>query len=133
WPFVDSLVALIVHGDAELAWEMTAMNMQALAVTNFFTDLTKNTVRRKRPDGAHCTDEATCNVQDRSASFFSGHTSMSFTAAGLTCAHHGAVDLYGGGAGDTIACVAAVSLASLTGVMRIAADRHHTTDVMLGA
>jgi membrane-associated phospholipid phosphatase len=55
------------------------------------------------------------------------------TAAGLTCVHHRHVPLFGHPAADTGACVAMVLATLGTGVTRIIADRHYTTDVLVGA
>ncbi len=63
----------------------------------------------------------------------SGHTTIAFTGAGLVCAHHLHLPLYGGGAPDTVACVAAMSVATAQGVLRISSDNHYATDVILGA
>src|SRR5262249_47515479 len=64
---------------------------------------------------------------------YSGHTMMSFTSAGLTCAHHTHIALYGGGAVDVIACAVVLTAAAAEPVLRIAADHHYATDVTLGA
>jgi membrane-associated phospholipid phosphatase len=57
---------------------------------------------------------------------------MSFTAAGLSCLHHAELELHGK-AGDTLACAFMLSGATLTGISRVAADRHYLTDVITGA
>src|SRR5262249_22472634 len=58
---------------------------------------------------------------------------MSFTSAGLTCAHHTHLPLYGGGAVDIIACAVVLTAAAAEPVLRIAADHHYATDVTVGA
>ena len=63
----------------------------------------------------------------------SGHTTIAFTGAGLICAHHQNLPLYGGGAPDLIACITALTAATTAGAMRVAADKHYSTDVLLGA
>src|SRR5256885_4524948 len=68
---------------------------------------------------------------DRNTSFFSGHTSFAFTSATLLCFQHGRLNLYG--AADGVVCPAALAVASLTGLLRIGADRHWATDVLTGA
>jgi hypothetical protein len=54
-------------------------------------------------------------------------------SAGLICAHHLNVPLYGGGAPDLAACGAAVGLGLATGVMRMTADRHYASDIIVGS
>ena len=57
----------------------------------------------------------------------------SFAGAGLMCVHHEMLPLFGGGAPDTWACVWAVSAATVTSSLRLVADEHWTSDVLLGA
>ena len=73
-----------------------------------------------------------CDRPDRNRSFFSGHTVLAFTGAGLACAHHMKLRPYGG-AGDGIACGTAMALATATGTLRIGSDRHYVSDVVVGA
>ena len=73
------------------------------------THITKETAKRVRPNGSG------------TASFFSGHTSAAFTGAGIIC--HDEPKL----------CPAALALAGTTGYMRIAANRHWASDVIVGA
>ena len=80
------------------------------------------------PDYASkCSDPVALNQ-----SFVSGHTAVAFTGAGLTCAHHRHLPLYGGGAPDVLICAATLAAASATGVLRIVSDDHYSTDVLLG-
>jgi len=57
----------------------------------------------------------------------------SFTAARLLCVHHKFLPLFGGGGADTVACAWGLTVASLTGTMRLVADEHWASDVLLGA
>jgi membrane-associated phospholipid phosphatase len=80
-------------------------------VTNAsFTNLVKMWSKRMRPD----------NSNDRS--FFSGHTSSSFTGAGLVCSQTSGKH-----------CTISLGLAALTGYLRIAANKHWFSDVVVGA
>src|SRR5690606_36190453 len=54
------------------------------------------------------------------------------TGAGLACAHHTHLPLYGGGIADLRACLGAVTLTLTTGALRIASDKHWATDVLTG-
>jgi membrane-associated phospholipid phosphatase len=67
---------------------------------------------------------------DRNASFFSTHTSLSSTIAGLLCARR--LHRPDREAGDLWLCGGASSLALATGLMRISADKHYATDVLAG-
>jgi membrane-associated phospholipid phosphatase len=49
------------------------------------------------------------------------------------CAHHTHLPLYGGGAGDVLACSTALAGATLSGMSRIVADRHYASDVLAAA
>ncbi|MGD8861930.1 MAG: phosphatase PAP2 family protein [Myxococcales bacterium] len=133
-PFLDSLaVAGAVHGSYDVGFQMAMISMQATFMTKLISGLTKNLVSRERPDVARCDEgeEISCKAQARS--FFSGHTASSFTGAGLVCAHHQNLRLYGGGAGDIAACATALGAAAAVGTLRVVADRHHLSDVVTGA
>ena len=66
-------------------------------------------------------------------SFFSGHTAMSFTGAGLACSHHFYHDVLGGGTWDGVACATAMTAAATVGAMRVVGDQHYLSDVLVGA
>lgn len=79
-------------------------------VFNAFTsDLVKMRVPRTRPN----------NQNDRS--FFSGHTSTAFASAGMICTM------------KIKHCPYAIALAGTVGYLRIAANWHWTSDVIIGA
>jgi membrane-associated phospholipid phosphatase len=135
-PVIDAGVAWGVHGSPEVALEMMAMTAQSFALTSLVTQLTKRLVGRERPYGELCDPEdpaEQCAGGSRYESFLSGHTSLAFTSAGLVCAHHESLPLFGGGPADAAACVLAVGAATTVGAMRIGADRHYLSDVMMGA
>lgn len=132
---VDSLIVPLARGSADVAWQMSMMNIEAFAVSGAITSSMFLFVGRARPSSDECaagtTDDRLCN-SGRYADFPSGHTSSAMTAAGLTCAHHQHLDLYGGGLGDTLACVSSVTVALGAGVMRLIGDRHYASDVLVG-
>ncbi|MBC7171541.1 MAG: phosphatase PAP2 family protein, partial [Polyangiaceae bacterium] len=67
-------------------------------------------------------------------SFFSGHSSMAFTGAGLVCFHQQQLaGLYGSRAAGIGVCGSALAFASTTALLRVAADKHWSTDVLAGA
>lgn len=136
-PFIDAiLVPVLDDWNMDVAWQMTAINIGAYGVQAFVKLIAMRWAARHRPSTELClergTDPDDC-LTTNTKSFPSGHTSSSFTGAGLTCAHHSALPLYGGGAADTAACVGALALATSTAVLRVIADKHHTSDVLVGA
>jgi membrane-associated phospholipid phosphatase len=137
YPFVDAaVVAGGIHRSGDVAVQMMAMNLESFAFTGAIA-LTAEKLGRVRPEARGCKTDAAygpdcANPAQLNASFMSGHTTMAFTGAGLICAHHTSLPLYGGGAPDTLACVTAMTAAVTAGAMRVAADKHYSTDVLLG-
>ena len=123
----------------DVAFQMTLLNWQAQSLTFLMTRVAHRTVGRMRPEVQECGDDpkytGACDPEapGRSASFLSGHASMTFAGAALICAHHSALPLYGGNAADVGICVAGLASATTVGVMRIVADAHWSTDVIAGA
>jgi len=132
FPFVvDSVgTALIARGSLDAAWQTSIISMQSLLLSSLMNLLAKRYITRNRPGLPAC--EADCQ-RPGYRSFYSGHTTQTFTGAGLICAHHAYLDLWGGGLADDLACAGALSLGVLTGISRILSDSHHTTDVLVGA
>jgi membrane-associated phospholipid phosphatase len=64
--------------------------------------------------------------------FYSGHAAATATMAGLTCAHHQHLPLYGGGFADLAPCLAMIGVSLGAGATRIMADRHWASDVLTG-
>jgi membrane-associated phospholipid phosphatase len=69
------------------------------------------------------------NAADNNVSFYSGHTAMSFALATAS----GTVASLRGYRLAPVIWVVGIPLATLTGVLRINADRHYFTDVLTGA
>jgi membrane-associated phospholipid phosphatase len=132
---VDSIVLPLADGNPELAWQLALMDAQSFALSGLVTASLYDTVGRARPSYAECkagtSVDPLCNA-GAYASFPSGHTSAAMTGAGLLCAHHGALPLYGGGAWDVAACVEGLTVGATVGVLRIMADRHYASDVLTG-
>jgi membrane-associated phospholipid phosphatase len=138
FPFLidTALVAWGIHGAGDVALEMLAMNLQSFAITGGIA-LSFQKLGRVRPSEKGCAADpnysSKCgNPVALNQSFLSGHTAIAFTGAGLTCAHHSNLPLYGGGAADVGICVLSLAAASATGVLRIVSDDHYTSDVLLG-
>lgn len=131
------IVAGAVHGSGDVALQMLAMDIESYALAGAVA-LSAEKLGRVRPAdrgckkdpsySGRCNDDAQLNL-----SFMSGHTAIAFTGAGLTCAHHRNLPLYGGGAADVLACPVALVAATVSGTLRISSDAHYATDVLLGA
>ncbi|HET9957963.1 MAG TPA: phosphatase PAP2 family protein [Polyangiaceae bacterium] len=123
------------HHAPDLGYEMLVMNAEAYAVSALLNSVTKRISGRERPDTTECLASAgydsTCATNDRYASYYSGHTSITATSAGLTCIHHIQNPLYGS-PWDAAACAAGITLTSFTGALRVVADRHWASDVITG-
>lgn len=127
------LVTWGLHGDGDAAFELFFIGAQSFLLTTGVTLLTKNLTGRERPYVATCEDGSACGSAGRNRSFISGHTAAAFTGAGLLCATHGALPVYGSATADAAACGGGLLLATVTGLLRIAADDHYATDVLAGA
>lgn len=140
YPQVIDAVAVTYFGDDfnfDVAWQLSWMNLQTLAAGFVLTRGSHRLFGRERPLRHSCGSDASydelCPFEGTNASFISGHTSMAFVGAGLTCVHHRYLPLYGGGSGDGAACAAVLGVATVTGVLRLVADRHYASDVVVGA
>jgi len=138
-------VTLSIHQNADVAFQMLVINMQSLGVSGLISLVAEHGAGRARPytdkcdaqghiydpSGALMTNH--CGTRNDYRSFFSGHTAAVSTMAGLTCAHHQHIPLYGGGFADLAPCLVMIGAATATGVLRIVYDEHWTTDVLTGA
>jgi len=133
---VDSLTVPLARGSSELSGQMLLMDAEAYSVSTLLTTLIFKSIARARPSYADCDRDPNydplCKLHP-TGSFPSGHTNTAFTAAGLSCAHHLHVPLYGNKVADALACAGTLTLATATGTLRIAGDRHYATDVLVGA
>jgi len=132
--FVD--LGLAARSDPELAIRLGGASVLAFATTTFLMTGAKYAFRRERPEGRRCGGEdaeGDCEGGSRYRSFFSGHTAMAFTAASLTCTYHNRMPLYGTRASDIAACSTAMGFAAVTALLRIVAEKHHFSDVVVGA
>lgn len=123
----------------EFAREMFLLDLETLIVTAGVTGMVSSIVSRERPYADTCGGElpkSDVECRDEYAyryrSFFSGHTSMSFAGAALSCGHHARFELWGPPL-DLLSCVGAMGLATATGALRVLSDQHYVTDVVVGA
>lgn len=140
WPFVDS-IGVVGLGDAnsDVFLQLSLIAIEAMAADYLLSTAIKLLVHRERPHGDRCSvadrtdDPGRCGTRGRTRSFYSGHASAAFNAAGVVCLSHGFLPIYDSPAADAFACGAALTVASIVGVLRVVADRHHASDVLAGA
>lgn len=142
YPFADALVVNLLFDDfnVDVAWQMTLINWQGIAVMGSINRLTHDFLRRDRPALVGCKEEGPdysryC-LNDSSIprqSFLSGHAASVFFGAGATCAHHFAFPMYGHPVADVGICVLGLAAATTTGALRIVTDAHWMSDVVAGA
>jgi membrane-associated phospholipid phosphatase len=130
-----ALVTWAGRGQRDAAWQLMLIDAEAIAVEAVLSTALKRTVARARPYLSECRllQESGCSADanTRNSSFLSGHALMAFTAAGTLCVQHTRLSLYG--SADSAVCPAALAIATTTGVLRMVADRHWSTDVLAGA
>ena len=139
-PMVDSVLTPLLTdgGNLDVAMQMTLINWEVTGTAFLLTRATHRIVGRTRPSGKGCAEDPkyadACSTRaGLTSSFLSGHASMTFASAGLLCAHHIALPLYGGNAADAVVCGLGLAGATSVGVLRIMADKHWWTDVVAGA
>lgn len=137
--FVDALTAAYwKHKSRDVAQQMTSMDLEALALNAFLASMISNLTGSERPYGRLCPADPAqqnldCYNNGRHRSFFSGHSSTSFTSAGLVCSHHLHFKLFGGGAADALACATSLVAAGTVASLRVMADQHYLSDVLTGS
>jgi membrane-associated phospholipid phosphatase len=136
YPFVEAFAVGL--GDRE-AW-LTAAHLSAVSAivvaTNLFvTQGFKLALARGRPYVATCDGpdpHPSCGADDSYQSMPSGHASSTFVTAGLVCASQRALPIYGRGRGGALACASLVAAATATAALRVIADKHWLSDVLVG-
>ncbi len=133
---IDPLIAAwAVRGDTKAALNLELVSLEAFSYAGLLSFVSTRISVRERPDSAECRrthDKAEdCGERD-TESFISGHTTIVAASAGIVCANHRAMPLWGSTAADVGACALATTGALATGVSRIMGDRHYTTDVIAG-
>jgi membrane-associated phospholipid phosphatase len=130
------LVAAIGYQQPEVGWNMFVISAQSYGISMSLNSFAKRIFSRSRPYTGPCASnanyDANCQSPDRFKSFYSGHSAMTATSAGLICAHHLNLPLYGGSWLDPTVCGLAIGLTATTGILRITSDNHWATDVIAG-
>jgi membrane-associated phospholipid phosphatase len=111
------------------------IGLEAFSYSGLLSFVSTEISRRERPDSAECRrqhpDGEGCAPVD-TESFWSGHTSIAATSAGLVCAHHRYMRLWSHPVADAAACAWASGAALASGLSRLSSDRHYTSDVVVG-
>jgi membrane-associated phospholipid phosphatase len=135
---LDPLVFAWWQRDApNVAKQMLVIDAQAYSLTLLINGVIKRVTARARPwtledDCMQNPDGPECGSGGRFVSFYSGHSAVTATGAGLICAHHTQLSLYQSNLLDTGMCALAVTGTALTGALRIASDNHWASDVLVG-
>ena len=138
-PFVAGTArTLALHGSLLDAAALALVSSEAFGVAFAATFLVKGVVGRERPFATaeglstYCAShpsDPTCG-SDRNASFFSGHSAIAFTGAGLLCTQQ---LVFGTRGQDALGCAGGMIAATATAMLRIVADMHYLTDTLVGA
>lgn len=135
---VDALIVSSWYRDSpDVGVELALINTEALAFSTAIQALANLAAGRERPYARTCgteisSENSDCVNTNRYRSFFSGHTSLSFTAAAVNCVHHTKLPLYGPGSAFG-PCFGGFALASGVATLRVVSDYHYLTDVLTGA
>ena len=131
-PFLEALFASGHEpGSSDLALRKVAIDAETLLTVGIAVLSLQRITARERPYVLACASDSSppeCSGGGRFTSFPSGHTAMAFAVVALECFHRDEL-----GPGWAPACPLAVTAATVTGVLRIASDRHWATDVLAGA
>lgn len=128
----DPLVALTVAGDARAAGNVTLIGLEAFSYAGLLSFISTRISVRERPDSTTCREQGEADCELDTEAFWSGHTSIVAASAGVVCANHRFMPLWGGGLADAGACALASTGALVTAGSRLLADRHYATDVIVG-
>lgn len=116
-PVFDVLVvSALGHGDARLTRNLALITLEAYSYVGISAFVSTEVSARARPD-------ASCQRHDCGAdtqSFFSGHAAISAASAGLVCANHSRIALYGAGWADAAICSLSTLNALATATTRLA-------------
>ena len=125
-------VALILSGDSPDKWSRDLPVLgEAAAVSIGVNQAVKHLVHRRRPDARFCEpqrDKDLCSPDAR-LSFYSGHASTAFVAA---AAAGSIADLHRLPNRHWV-WASGLTMATATAALRVTADKHYATDVLVGA
>lgn len=133
---LDAALVPAIRGDGDLVWRAEFAHALALGITISGGEIVKRLVGRARPYERDCDADPSrhgCDASDLFHSFYSLHSGVAFTSAGFSCAMHLDRGLYSDLGADASACGVSLALAASTGILRVVADRHYLSDVLVGA
>jgi membrane-associated phospholipid phosphatase len=129
---IDPLIASwLVRGDTKAAVNLEAVGLEAFSYAGLASFLSTRISVRERPDSSECRRQHGGCERD-TESFYSGHTTIAAASAGIVCANHRVMPLWGNPLADVGACALATTGAVASGVSRLLSDRHYATDVIAG-
>jgi membrane-associated phospholipid phosphatase len=135
-PFLNAtLVAGVEHERWDVAWRLLVLDAQTILLATTITISIQKATARERPFAKECNTNPSlsdCSLGGKYQSFPSGHTTAAFAAVALECFHHGYLDTSHTGWGAAV-CPLTVVAAIGTAMLRVAADRHWATDIIVGA
>ena len=131
---IDPLIASwLARGDTKAAVNLEAIGLEAFSYAGLGSFISTRLSVRERPDSSECRrqhGDAACEPDTES--FYSGHTTIVAASAGIVCANHRVMPLWGSKPADIGACALATTGAVASGVSRMLADRHYASDVLVG-
>lgn len=141
---IDALfMAGIGDGSWDTALQMGLISAEAYIVSLVVWRVTSLLARRERPVTHDCQFPVAGSMRNPSAaecantqptqSFVSNTAVNAFTGAGLTCLHHTSMAVFGDEGADATACVGALTIASVAGLLRVMSNLEYLTDVVGGA
>jgi membrane-associated phospholipid phosphatase len=138
FPFLVDGLVVTAFGDShwDAAFQIGLISLEAYVLALVVWKMTVLFARRERPVAGACAeglDSPHCREQFETTSFFSNQAMNAFTGASLVCLHHTHMPLFGDEAADVSTCVAAISAASVVGLLRVMSDFEYLTDVLMGA
>lgn len=131
---IDPLIAAwLVRGDTKAAFNLGAIGLEAFSYAGLASFISTRISVRERPDSSECRrQKPDGECEPDTEAFYSGHTTIAAASAGIVCANHRVMPLWGSRAADVGACALATTGAVATGVSRLLSDRHYATDVIVG-
>lgn len=132
-PIIDSFVFLGYrdHRWDEL-WQTSVINLESFTFTALASSVMQNSIRRQKPYVRECPD-GSCTNEQPNRGMPSGHVAFAFTGAGLYCTHNSYQSYSGNPEAERLVCATSLGLATMEGILRIAAERHFATDVLAGS
>lgn len=136
-PFADSGRRYLNNNiSGETFLKQSLIDAQSFVLAMSIILASKTFVGRLRPKTPPCAggdDDLSCASSALRKSFISGHTTASFTGAGLLCTRQASNSKTKIHWSEKWICPSALAIASGVGLMRIMSDDHYATDVLAGA